>query len=44
MISNNLPLVDWGTGTAFLVVFLAVSALLVIVVLNLMNSDKKKEE
>ena len=44
MITNNLPLVDWGAGTAFLVVFLAVSTILIIIVLNLMKSDKKKND
>jgi ABC-type spermidine/putrescine transport system permease subunit I len=44
MITNNLPLVDWGIGTAVLVVFLAVSAILIVIVLNLMKSDKKKDD
>ena len=44
MISNNLPLVDWVQGTLFLGAVLVVAAILVIVVLNLMKSDKKKEQ
>lgn len=44
MFSNTIPLVDWGIGTIFLVTFLVVCVILVLVVLNLMNSDKKKED
>ncbi|MEM7185605.1 MAG: hypothetical protein AAF466_03010 [Bacteroidota bacterium] len=43
MNSINLPLVDWGTGTAFLVVFLAISVIMVLVVLNMMRGDKEKD-
>jgi len=39
-----IPLVDWASGTVFLAAFLAVSAIMILVVLNLMNSDKKKED
>ncbi|MEL6810460.1 MAG: hypothetical protein AAFP76_03925 [Bacteroidota bacterium] len=44
MISNNIPLVDWASGTFFLVAFLAISAIMIIVVLNMMKSQDKKEE
>ena len=44
MTLNNLPLVNWGTGTLFLVIFLVVCVVLVLVVLNLMKGDKKKNE
>lgn len=44
MISNNIPLVDWGAGTMFLGAFLVVAVILVLVVLNLMNSDKNRKE
>jgi Mg2+ and Co2+ transporter CorA len=41
---NSIPLVDWGMGTIIIGVFVVVCIVLVLVVLNLMNSDKKKEE
>ncbi len=41
---NSIPLVDWGMGTIIIGVFVVVCIALVLVVLNLMNSDKKKEE
>ena len=44
MILNNISLVDWGMGTTIIGVFVAVCVILVIVVVNMMNSDKKKEE
>jgi hypothetical protein len=44
MISNIIPLVDWGMGTALIAVFAIVCVVLVLVILNLMNSDKKKNE
>lgn len=44
MISINIPLVDWGMGTALIGVFVVVCVILVLVVLNLMNSDKKKKD
>jgi hypothetical protein len=43
MILNNIPLVDWGMGTVVIGVFALVCVVLVLVVLNLMNSDKKKK-
>jgi len=44
MISNNIPLVDWGMGTLLIAIFAIVCAALVLVVLNLMNSDKAKND
>ena len=44
MLVQNIPLVDWGTGTFFLAAFLVVSAIMILVVLNLAkgkNNDKK---
>jgi hypothetical protein len=43
MILNNIPLVDWGMGTVVIGVFALVCVVLVLVVLNLMKSDKKKK-
>ncbi len=42
MILNNIPLVDWGMGTALIAVFGVVCVIMILVVLNLMKSDKKK--
>jgi len=39
-----LPLVDWTMGAVLLGVFLLVCAILVAIVMNMVNSDKKKEE
>jgi len=44
MLFNNIPLVNWGMGTIIIGVFALVCVILVLVVLNLMNSDKKKED
>jgi hypothetical protein len=44
MILNSIPLVDWGMGTVLIGVFAVVCVVLVLVILNLMNSDKKKNE
>lgn len=44
MISNIIPLVDWGMGTVLIGVFAVVCVVLVLVILNLMNSDRKKNE
>ena len=44
MISNIIPLVDWGMGTALIAVFAVVCVVLVLVILSLMNGDKKKED
>lgn len=44
MISRTLPLVDWGMGTAIIGVFVVVCIVIVLVVLQMMNSDKKKED
>ena len=41
---NNISLVNWGMGAAIIGVFAVVCIVLVLVVLNLMNSDKKKKE
>ncbi len=42
MILNNISLVDWGMGTALIAVFGVVCVIMILVVLNLMKSDKKK--
>jgi ABC-type spermidine/putrescine transport system permease subunit I len=44
MIHNNISLVDWGMGTAIIGVFVVVCIVLVLIVVNMMNSDKKKED
>jgi ABC-type spermidine/putrescine transport system permease subunit I len=43
MILNNISLVNWGMGAAIIGVFAVVCVALVLIVLNMMNSDKKKE-
>jgi hypothetical protein len=40
---DSLALVNWGMGTFLIGVFAVVCIALVLVVLNMMNSDKKKE-
>ena len=42
MIFNSIPLVDWTNGIVMIGVFALVVVILVAVMLNLMNSDKKK--
>ncbi|WP_290627668.1 hypothetical protein [Altibacter sp.] len=42
MILTNIPLVDWGMGTAIIVVFGVVCTVMILVVLNMVKSDKKK--
>jgi len=44
MISNNISLVNWGMGAAIIGVFVVFCVVLVLIVLNMLNSDKKKEE
>lgn len=39
---NNISLVDWGMGAAIIGVFVVVCIVLVLVVVNMMNSDNKK--
>ncbi|TVZ25526.1 hypothetical protein JM83_0450 [Gillisia sp. Hel_I_86] len=39
-----LPLVNWGLGTIIIGVFAVVCVILVLVVYNMMNSDKKKQD
>ncbi len=39
-----LPLVDWTMGAVLLGVFLLVCAIMVAVIMNMVNGDKKKEE
>ncbi len=41
---NNISLVNWEMGAAIIGVFVVVCIVLVLVVFNLMNSDKKKKE
>lgn len=43
MILQNIPLVDWSLGAAFIAVFAVVCVILVLVVYSLMKGDKKKE-
>jgi ABC-type transport system involved in cytochrome bd biosynthesis fused ATPase/permease subunit len=42
MIFNSIPLVDWTNGIVMIGVFALVVVILVAVMLNLMNSDKKR--
>jgi|TARA_R100000306_G_scaffold260_4_gene628 Mg2+ and Co2+ transporter CorA len=42
MLNTVIPLVDWGMGTAIIVVFGVVCVVLVALVFNMVNSDKKK--
>jgi hypothetical protein len=44
MILNNISLVDYGMGTAIIGVFVVVCVVLVLIVVNMMKSDKKKED
>ena len=44
MILNNISLVNWGMGAAIIGVFAVVCVVLVLIVINMMNSDKKKKE
>lgn len=44
MISQLIPLVDWAMGSAIIGVFVLVCVALVLIVVNMMNSDKKKNE
>ena len=44
MILNNISLVDWGMGTAIIGVFVAFCIVLVLIIVNMMNNDKKKKE
>lgn len=39
-----LPLVDWTMGAVILGAFLLLCAIMVAVVMNMVNSDKDKEE
>ncbi len=39
-----IPLVNWGLGTALIIVFGVVCVGLVILVVNMINSDKKKDD
>ncbi len=44
ILQTVIPLVDWGMGTALIIVFGLVCVGLVLLVLNMVNSDKKKED
>ena len=44
MISNYISLVNWGMGAAIIGVFAVVCVVLVLIVFNMMNSDKQKKE
>ncbi|HLS11469.1 MAG TPA: hypothetical protein VK050_04865 [Flavobacteriaceae bacterium] len=39
-----LPLYSWGMGTALIIIFAIVCIALVLIVMNLMRTDKPKEE
>lgn len=39
-----LPLYSWGMGTALIIIFAIVCLALVLIVLNLMKTDKTKED
>ncbi|MGO1584832.1 hypothetical protein [Mesonia sp.] len=41
-VSLFLPLVNWGMGTAIIIVFALVCIVLTLVVINMVKSDKKK--
>ena len=43
MILNNMSLVNWSMGAAIIGVFVVFCIVLVLIVLNMMNNDKKKE-
>jgi ABC-type spermidine/putrescine transport system permease subunit I len=43
ILQTIIPLVNWGMGTALIIVFGAVCVGLVILVVNMVNSDKKKK-
>jgi uncharacterized membrane protein len=38
-----IPLVNWGMGTALIIVFGVVCVALILLVLNMINSGKKKD-
>ncbi len=40
----NLPLVNWGMGSAIIGVFALVCVILVVVVYNMVTSDSEKKE
>ncbi|MEO9891029.1 hypothetical protein [Aurantibacter sp.] len=44
MISQTLPLVNYGYGVILIAIFGVVCLALVLIVLNLMKNDKKKNE
>ena len=44
MISQMIPLVNWSNGVILIAIFPAVCLGLVLIVLNLMKNDKKKQE
>ncbi|SHG41722.1 hypothetical protein SAMN05444483_11184 [Salegentibacter echinorum] len=41
---DSLALVNWGMGTFLIGIFAVVCIALVLIVLNMMNNDKKKED
>jgi ABC-type spermidine/putrescine transport system permease subunit I len=44
ILQTIIPLVNWGMGTALIIVFGVVCVALVILVVNMINSDKKKDD
>jgi len=43
ILQTIIPLVNWGMGTALIIFFAVVCVALVILVVNMVNSDKKKK-
>ncbi len=43
ILQTIIPLVNWGLGTALIIVFGVVCVALVILVVNMINSDKKQK-
>ncbi len=44
MISNFIPQVNWGMGTAIIIVFAVVCVILSVVIYSMVQSGKKKED
>lgn len=44
MLNLLLPLYSWGLGTLLIIIFAIVCVALVLIVLNIMNNDKTKED
>ena len=44
ILKTIIPLVNWGMGTALIIFFGVVCVALVILVISMVNSDKKKKK